>query len=57
MESNGFSGKVNISEDTKKMLEARFPGEYSFTENKVVELSNFIQEDGSPVKVNSYFVD
>jgi len=58
MESNGCMGKVNVSEDTKKFLENHFPNEYKFEENKVVELSNFKQEeDGTSLKVNSFFIE
>jgi len=41
MESNGYMGKVNVSDDTKKFLESHFPNEYKFEMNKEVELNNF----------------
>ncbi|CAG9318641.1 unnamed protein product [Blepharisma stoltei] len=36
MESNGVPGKVDISEETKRILEDGFPGKYNFEFNKKV---------------------
>lgn len=56
MESNGSLGKVTVSEDTKKFLENHFPQKYKFDSNKVVELSNFPDDDGAPLKISSFFI-
>ena len=51
MESNGAAGRINISEKTKELLEAKFSQNFSFEFNKEVFLPN-VQKS-----IPSYFVD
>jgi len=50
MESEGKQGYINVSESTKNLLEASFPGEYRFVENQVVNLEKF------QIQVPCYFL-
>ncbi|CAD8142901.1 unnamed protein product [Paramecium octaurelia] len=38
MESQGEAGKVMVSEDTRRLINIHFPGEYNFTYNKGVDI-------------------
>ena len=38
MESQGEAGKVMVSEDTRRLINIHFPGEYIFTPNKEVDI-------------------
>jgi hypothetical protein len=50
MESSGSPGKINISEETKKLLESKdLP--FNLTLNKVVHI------DGENKDINCYFID
>lgn len=40
MESKGTPGRINVSEKTKELLESLETMEYTFEENKVVELNS-----------------
>ena len=51
MESKGTPGKINVSEPTKQLLESLDTSNYSFEENKVVELNSI------GVSVKCYFLN
>lgn len=50
MESEGEAGKIQISENTKKLLDERFPGRYKFTEKKVINIEKL------KITVNGHFL-
>ncbi|CAD8166458.1 unnamed protein product [Paramecium pentaurelia] len=51
MESNGERGKVQVSEDTKQLLEQSYPDQFLFTFNKEVEFKSISR------KTKGYFID
>lgn len=51
MESNGERGRVQVSEETKQMLEAAFPDMFSYSFNKMIEFKSINR------KTNGYFID
>lgn len=46
MESNGKEGSVMISEDTKSLLEKRYPSEFTYERYKTVQLPGDRLMDG-----------
>lgn len=40
MESNGEKGKVQVSEETKILIESAFPDQFNYTFNKLVEFKS-----------------
>jgi class 3 adenylate cyclase len=40
MESCGMTGKINVSEDVKSLMESSYPGSFSFTPNKEVRIED-----------------
>jgi len=54
MESNGEKGRINISEDTKRLLESDEKGKkYNYIPNKTVT----IKKNNTTKHVNCYFLD
>lgn len=51
MESSGLPGKINISEDTKNLLEKNQKLDLSFTFNKIVQIPSVGRE------VKCYFIN
>ncbi|CAD8202997.1 unnamed protein product [Paramecium octaurelia] len=51
MESNGERGKVQVSEETKQLLEQSYPDQFLFTFNKEVEFKSISR------KTQGYFID
>jgi class 3 adenylate cyclase len=51
MESKGTPGKINVSESTKILLENLETSNYSFEENRIVNL------DSLGISVKSYFLN
>ena len=51
MESEGLPGKINVSEDTKKILENNKQQYYMFEFNKEVSIKSIKK------KIPSYFID
>lgn len=50
MESNGKPGMINVSEKTKKVIEAHYQNKYELEFNKEVFLSNIGEN------INSFFI-
>lgn len=50
MESNGKPGMINVSEKTKKIIEAHYQNKYELEFNKEVFLSNIGEN------INSFFI-
>jgi class 3 adenylate cyclase len=50
MESEGSPGKINISQTSRKLIEDYSPGQYTFTDNKVVNY------DVADVSYMSWFI-
>lgn len=40
MESNGKPGYINVSEQSKNILQTKFNEEFFFQENKTIEITN-----------------
>ena len=57
MESEGFPGKVNVSEDVKKLLEEHDQGMWSFVYNKEVTATFQYTGKNEVFHYNCYFVD
>lgn len=51
MESNGEKGRVQVSEETKILLESKFAGAFIFTHNKLIEFKSINRQ------TNGYFID
>ncbi|CAD8108619.1 unnamed protein product [Paramecium sonneborni] len=51
MESNGERGRVQVSEETKRLLEAQYPGAFNFIHNKLIEFKSINRQ------TNGYFVE
>ncbi|CAD8115930.1 unnamed protein product [Paramecium sonneborni] len=51
MESNGERGKVQVSEETKQLLEQSYPDQFLFSFNKEVEFKSIFR------KTKGYFID
>ena len=51
MESNGEKGRVQVSEETKQLLEAAFPDSFTYSFNKLIEFKSINR------KTNGYFID
>ncbi|CAD8181905.1 unnamed protein product [Paramecium octaurelia] len=51
MESNGEKGRVQVSEETKQLLEVQYPGAFSFIHNKLIEFKSINRQ------TNGYFVE
>ncbi|CAD8127655.1 unnamed protein product [Paramecium sonneborni] len=50
MESNGERGRVQVSEETKQLLESEYPDEFNFSLNKMIEFKSINRQ------TNGYFV-
>jgi hypothetical protein len=55
MESNGVEGRVMVSEDTKILLEKRYPDEFNFEKHKTVQLPGDKVKDGYLVSTVNAF--
>ncbi|CAD8192211.1 unnamed protein product [Paramecium pentaurelia] len=51
MESNGERGRVQVSEETKQLLESQYPDTFNFIHNKLIEFKSINRQ------TNGYFVE